>query len=49
MTVEKLTSPEEAIAQIRDGDTLLCGGFGLVGAALTLLDGLADDQHRDAT
>ncbi len=46
----QLVTLEDAIGRIRDGDTLLCGGFGLVGAALTLLDGLATiSTARDLT
>jgi 3-oxoacid CoA-transferase subunit A/3-oxoadipate CoA-transferase alpha subunit len=45
-----LVSVDEAIAQIRDGDTVLCGGFGLVGAPMTLLDALAErSTARDLT
>ena len=40
----------DALGRIRDGDTLLCGGFGLVGAAMTLLEGLATlSTARDLT
>ena len=46
----QLVTLDDALARIRDGDTLLCGGFGLVGAALTLLDGLATlSTARDLT
>jgi 3-oxoacid CoA-transferase A subunit len=34
-------SPEEAVARIETGQTIMAGGFGLVGAPLTLLDALA--------
>ena len=47
MTVDTLTSPEEAVAHIRDGDTVMVGGFGLVGAPLTVLDALV--EHSVAT
>jgi 3-oxoacid CoA-transferase A subunit len=40
MTVGRLTSAEEAIRHVRTGDTVMVGGFGLVGAPLTLLDAL---------
>jgi 3-oxoacid CoA-transferase A subunit len=41
---------DEAISHIRDGDTLLCGGFGLVGAPIGLLDALAQrSSARDLT
>src|SRR5690349_23608788 len=46
----QLATLEEALGRIRDGDTILCGGFGLVGAAMTLLDGLAEaSAARDLT
>lgn len=47
MTATTLTTAEEAVAAIRTGDTVMVGGFGLVGAPITLLDALAD--HSDAT
>ncbi len=42
-----LTSPEQAVARIRTGDTVMVGGFGLVGAPLTLIDALV--ERSDAT
>jgi 3-oxoacid CoA-transferase subunit A/3-oxoadipate CoA-transferase alpha subunit len=42
-----LTSAEDAVARITDGDVVLVGGFGLVGAPLTLLDALV--EHSTAT
>lgn len=47
MTAGALISAEEAVAHIRSGDTVMVGGFGLVGAPLTLIDALVD--HSDAT
>ncbi len=47
MTVHTLSTAIEAIAQIRSGDAVMVGGFGLVGAPLTLVDALVD--HSDAT
>ena len=41
------TTAEEAIGAIRTGDTVMVGGFGLVGAPLTLIDALV--EHSDAT
>ncbi len=44
------TSPEQAIAHIRTGDTVMVGGFGLVGAPLTLIDALVErSDARDLT
>jgi 3-oxoacid CoA-transferase subunit A/3-oxoadipate CoA-transferase alpha subunit len=40
-------SPAEAVAHVRTGDTVMVGGFGLVGAPLTLIDALVDAS--DAT
>ena len=47
MTISRLTSAEEAIRHVRTGDTVMVGGFGLVGAPLTLLDALV--EQSDAT
>ena len=47
MTAVALTSAEEAVAQVESGDTVMVGGFGLVGAPLTLIDALV--EHSDAT
>ena len=47
MTASAVITAEEAVAHIRSGDTVMVGGFGLVGAPLTLIDALVD--HSDAT
>jgi 3-oxoacid CoA-transferase subunit A/3-oxoadipate CoA-transferase alpha subunit len=47
VTAAKTISAIEAVGEIASGDTVLVGGFGLVGAPLTLIDALAD--HSDAT
>ncbi len=47
VTVRARTTAEEAIAVVRSGDTVMVGGFGLVGAPLTLIDALV--EHSDAT
>jgi 3-oxoacid CoA-transferase A subunit len=47
VTATGLTSAKEAVRRIKTGDTVMVGGFGLVGAPLTLIDALAD--HSDAT
>jgi len=39
--------PAEAVAAICSGDTVMVGGFGLVGAPLTLLDALAETSDAD--
>ena len=44
------TTALEAVAEIRDGATIAVGGFGLVGAPLTLIDALAHhSEARDLT
>jgi len=47
MTATGLTSAIEAVRLIRSGDTVMVGGFGLVGAPLRLLDALV--EHSDAS
>ena len=47
MTASTLVSAEEAVSVVRTGDTVMVGGFGLVGAPLALIDALVD--HSDAT
>ncbi len=47
MTATGLITAKEAVRRIKTGDTVMVGGFGLVGAPLTLIDALAD--HSDAT
>ncbi|MCY4085992.1 MAG: CoA transferase subunit A [Actinomycetia bacterium] len=46
----RLASPEEAVSSIRTGDTVLAGGFGLVGAPLALIDALVEaSKARELT
>lgn len=47
MTAAIAVSPEEAVSVVRTGDTVMVGGFGLVGAPLTLIDALV--EASDAT
>jgi 3-oxoadipate CoA-transferase alpha subunit len=47
VTATGLISAKEAVRHIKTGDTVMVGGFGLVGAPLTLIDALAD--HSDAS
>ncbi|HET6682890.1 MAG TPA: CoA transferase subunit A [Gaiella sp.] len=47
MTVSGITTAADAVAHVRSGDTVMVGGFGLVGAPLTLIDALV--EHSDAT
>jgi 3-oxoacid CoA-transferase A subunit len=45
-----VVTAEEAVARIRSGDSVMVGGFGLVGAPVTLLDALVErSQARDLT
>jgi len=39
----------EALSGVRDGDTVLCGGFGAVGAPHELLEALIDQGSRELT
>jgi 3-oxoacid CoA-transferase subunit A/3-oxoadipate CoA-transferase alpha subunit len=47
MTVRGVESAAEAVQHVKTGDTVMVGGFGLVGAPLTLIDALV--EHSDAT
>jgi 3-oxoacid CoA-transferase A subunit len=47
VTASTLTTAVEAISRVRSGDTVMVGGFGLVGAPLTLIDALV--EHSEAT
>jgi 3-oxoacid CoA-transferase subunit A/3-oxoadipate CoA-transferase alpha subunit len=47
VSVETLVDPAEAVAHVRTGDVVMVGGFGLVGAPLTLIDALV--ERSDAT
>jgi 3-oxoadipate CoA-transferase alpha subunit len=46
-TARGLSDPEEAVSAIRSGDTVMVGGFGLVGAPLTLIDALVESSEAD--
>jgi 3-oxoacid CoA-transferase subunit A/3-oxoadipate CoA-transferase alpha subunit len=39
--------PAEAVSAIRSGDTVMVGGFGLVGAPLALIDALVESSDAD--
>lgn len=47
MSATPIESAIEAVSRIRSGQTVMVGGFGLVGAPMTLIDALVD--HADAT
>jgi len=40
--IDKTTSLEKALKAIRDGDTIMVGGFGVPGTPFTLIDGLLE-------
>lgn len=40
---------EEALAPVKTGDVIMVGGFGLVGAPLTLIDGLVEKDVSELT
>jgi len=42
-------SIEEAVAKVKDGDTLLCGGFGMTGNPVHLLNALAETETKGLT
>ncbi len=46
MTAHGVVTAEEAVSHVRSGDPVMVGGFGLVGAPLTLIDALV--EHSDA-
>ncbi len=45
----KTRAIEEAIAGIKDGDTVMVGGFGVPGTPMTLIHALVDHGARDLT
>lgn len=47
MSVDVLVAPAEAVSHVRSGDVVMVGGFGLVGAPLTLIDALAESSDAD--
>jgi 3-oxoadipate CoA-transferase, alpha subunit len=47
VTASGVISAQDAVRHVRTGDTVMVGGFGLVGAPLALIDALA--EHSDAT
>jgi 3-oxoadipate CoA-transferase, alpha subunit len=47
VSVSAVIPAEEAVSHVKTGNTVMVGGFGLVGAPLTLIDALA--EHSDAT
>ncbi len=44
MTARAVISAAEAVGHVRSGDTVMVGGFGLVGAPLSLIDALVESS-----
>ena len=40
---------QDALSVVKSGDTVLVGGFGLIGAPLSLIDGLTEKEVKDLT
>lgn len=40
---------EHALERVKDNDTIMVGGFGLIGAPLTLIEGLTEKNVKDLT
>lgn len=47
--MDKRRTVDEVISLIQDGDTLMVGGFGLVGSPLSLIEGLIRSDKKDLT
>jgi 3-oxoacid CoA-transferase subunit A len=45
--MKKLITVDEAVNFIREGDTLLVGGFGLSGTPLTILNEIAKSKKKN--
>ncbi|WP_306192148.1 3-oxoacid CoA-transferase subunit A [Streptomyces sp. MK5] len=49
MTAQVCADPDEAVAGIQDGSTVLVGGFGMAGMPVALLDALIRQGAKDLT
>ena len=47
--MDKVTTREKALARIKDGQTIMVGGFGLVGVPTSLLAGIIEKGIKDLT
>ena len=47
--MNKLISIEEAVSKVKDGDTIMVGGFLANGTPLKLIDALAESGVKDLT
>ncbi|WP_221563143.1 CoA transferase subunit A [Alkalihalobacillus sp. TS-13] len=49
MSATKIMEPEDAIQNVKTGDILMVGGFGLIGSPLTLINELTRHDARELT
>ena len=49
MAVSKVTTIEEAMSHVKDGDRIMVGGFGLRGCPDDLIDALVAAHRKDLT
>lgn len=49
MKTAKIISKQDAAQLVKNGDTIMCGGFGMTGAPVNLLHALADTKIRELT
>ena len=49
MSLDKRTTIEKAIENIKSGQTIMVGGFGLIGSPLSLIDSLTKRDVSDLT
>lgn len=47
--MNKVMTIDEALKNVKSGDTLLCGGFGLIGAPLSLIEALTELPYENLT
>lgn len=49
MGLKRIEKVEEVIEEVKTGDTIMVGGFGLIGSPLTLIDALIEHNATDLT
>lgn len=47
--MNKVMTIDEALKNVKSGDTLLCGGFGLIGAPLSMIEALTELPYENLT
>lgn len=47
--MDKIKTIDEALKHVKSGDTILCGGFGLIGSPLSLIEGLTEMPYNNLT